>query len=232
MQTIGKAQVIAQAWEDSLLGRIPKDKKDYPEWYKNRLELCKKCPKNSSNIAFFKLPAKVLLQRLMGRQACSLCGCFIKEKAWMKTEVCPLKFVEGEKAKWNAMEVITADHNDFNIECPNDSFDIGLTDDESEFYLNIFDQKIGDKIEIVLFITHKDGFHVKDHHLGCGCMGDVSYNKHPDNENRTIFRMTLDTSKYTEGHFEKHLSLMGYTKDDPERNFKHFPLRIIGEAYK
>ena len=146
VQTIGKAQVIAQAWEDSLLGRIPKDEKDYPEWYKNRLDLCKKCPKNSSNIAFFKLPAKVLLQRLMGRQACSLCGCFIKEKAWMKTEVCPLKFVEGEKAKWNAMEVITADHNDFNIECPNDAFDIGLTDDESEFYLNIFDQKIGDNI--------------------------------------------------------------------------------------
>ena len=53
MQTIGKAQVIAQAWEDSLLGRIPKDEKDYPEWYKNRLDLCKKCPKNSSNIAFF-----------------------------------------------------------------------------------------------------------------------------------------------------------------------------------
>ena len=44
--------------------------------------------------------------------------------------------------------------------------------------------------------------------------------------------MTLDTSKYSEGHFEKHLSLMGYTKNDPERNFKHFPLRIIGEAYK
>lgn len=84
----------------------------------------------------------------------------------------------------------------------------------------------------MLFITHKDGFHVKDHHLSCGCIGNVSYNKHPDNENRTIFRMTLDTSKYTEGHFEKHLSLMGYTKDDPERNFKHFPLRIIGEAYK
>ena len=81
MQTIGKAQVIAQAWEDSLLGRIPKDEKDYPEWYKNRLELCKKCSKNSSNIAFFKLPAKVFLQRLMGRQACSLCRCFIKENA-------------------------------------------------------------------------------------------------------------------------------------------------------
>ena len=232
MQTIGKAQVIAQAWEDSLLGRIPKDKKDYPEWYKNRLELCKKCPKNSSNIRFFKLPPKVLFHKLIGRPGCSLCGCFIKEKAWMKTEVCPLKFVEGEKAKWNAMEVITADHNDFNIECPNDSFDIGLTDDESEFYLNIFNQKIGDKIEIVLFITHKDGFHVKDHHLSCGCIGNVSYNKHPDNENRTIFRMTLDASKYTEGHFEKHLSLIGYTKDDPERNSKHFPLRIIGEAYK
>lgn len=52
MQTIGKAQVIAQAWEDSLLGRIPKKKKDYPEWYKNRLGLCKECPKNSSNISF------------------------------------------------------------------------------------------------------------------------------------------------------------------------------------
>ena len=157
MQTIGKAQVIAQAWEDSLLGRIPKNKKDYPEWYSKRLEACKSCPNNSSNTSLFKLfklPAKVFLQRLIGRSACSLCGCFIKEKAWMKTEVCPLKFVEGEKAKWNAMEVITADHNDFNIECPNDSFDIGLTDDESEFYLNIFDQKIGDKIEIVLFLTH------------------------------------------------------------------------------
>ena len=87
MQTIGKAQVIAQAWEDSLLGRIPKDEKDYPEWYKNRLDLCKKCPKNSSNIWFFKLPPKVLFHRLIGRPGCSLCGCFIKEKAWMKTEV-------------------------------------------------------------------------------------------------------------------------------------------------
>ena len=125
------------------MGRIPKDEKDYPEWYKNRLDLCKKCPKNSSNIFFLlSYQLKVLLQRLMGRQACSLCGCFIKEKAWMKTEVCPLKFVEGEKAKWNAMEVITADHNDFNIESPNDNFDVGLSDDESEFYINLFDQKI------------------------------------------------------------------------------------------
>ena len=67
MQTIGKAQVIAQAWEDSLLGRIPKDEKDYPEWYKNRLYLCKKCPKNSSNIAFFKIDGKtgVLVVRLL-----------------------------------------------------------------------------------------------------------------------------------------------------------------------
>ena len=45
----------------------------------------------------------------------------------MKTEVCPMKFVEGEKAKWNAMEVITADHNDFNIESLNDKFDAELS---------------------------------------------------------------------------------------------------------
>lgn len=232
MQTIGKAQVIAQAWEDSLLGRIPKDKKDYPYWYVKRLGICDKCPNNSKNIDFWKLPKKVLFQRLIGRQACSLCGCFIKEKAWMKTEVCPLKFVDGEKAKWNAMEVITVSHDDFNIECPNDAFDVGLTDDGYEYYINIFDQFIGDKVEIVLFITHHDGFHVKEHYLGCGCMGDVTYNKHPDNENRTIFRMTLDTKDYKEGHFEKHASLSGYVKDDPDRNFRHFPLRIIGEAHK
>lgn len=232
MQTIGKAQVIAQAWEDSLLGMIPKDEKDYPEWYKKRLEACKSCPHNSSNIPFFKLKYKVMLQKLLGRSACSLCGCFIKEKAWMKTEVCPLKFEEGMKARWNAMEIITADHNDFNIECLDDNFDIGITDDGNEFYINIFDRKIGDKVDIVLFITHKDGFHVKEHHLGCGCMGDVSYNKNPDNDNRTILRMTIDTSGYKDGHFEKHMSLNGYVKDNPDLNFKYLPLRIIGEAHK
>lgn len=230
METLGKARVIAQAWEDSLMGRIPKDRKDYPDWYRRRLDACSDCPNNTRNMSFGKVPLKAKLQAMTGRWACSICGCFIREKAWMQTETCPLAD-RGEKPRWEPMSVMTVDRDSFDIDTDDDTVGLGLTEDGRSFQANIHEVTVGDKVPIRFRIRHDRNFHVTSHHLGCGCMGDIEYDKESDENGYANVRFTLDTSNYAPGPFRKSMGLEGYRGDDPKRDHFYVSVVVVGFAH-
>lgn len=213
------------------MGKIPDKEVDYPYWYKNRLDACDKCEHNSKNIPIGRLKPKIWFQTmLMRKHSCELCGCCIKEKCWMKTEICALAH-NGERPKWNRLEVVTSDRRDFNVEVLDENMSVDISDDGSVYELNIYDIVVGDKIPIVLVIHHERPFYPEKSNLGCGCIGKVDFSSEPDEENNIYLRFELDSSGYQLGHFEKNMSLVGVFEKRKEQ-FAYFPLRIIGEANK
>ena len=230
METLGKASVIAKAWEDSVMGMIPKNKEDYPDWYRRRLEACESCPRNTRNMRWRDVPLKAKLQALTGRWACSICGCFLREKAWMRTESCPLAEV-GETPRWEALSVVTVDRSAFDIDTDDESIGLSLSDDGHAFVVDVHDVNIGDKIPVRIRIHNELGFHPTNKHLGCGCIGDVKYPDGPDENMDTPVEFVLDTSNYREGPFRKSMGLEGYRGEDPKRRRSYFPLEIRGIAH-
>lgn len=231
METLGKASVIAKAWEDTVMGLIPKDKKDYPDWYRRRLEACGSCPRNTRNMSWLKTPIKAKLQALTGKPTCSVCGCFLKQKAWMRTETCPLAEV-GERPRWEALSVVTVDKNAFDIDTDDESLGLSLSEDGHAFVVDVHDVEIGDKVHVALRIRSDLGFHPTKSHVGCGCIGEFKYAEEPDADMNTAMEFTLDTSGYGEGTFRKHMGLEGYRGEDPKRNLAYFPLEIRGVAHR
>lgn len=232
MQSIGKAQVIAKAWEDSIMGNIPKNKHEYPYWYSKRLEACDKCEHNSKNISLLKLKPKIWFQTLVMRKpTCELCGCCIREKTWMKSEICALAHEEGGKPKWNRIEMVTSGFEDFDVEIMNDEMNVDISEDGKRFVIDAYDVKIGEKIEVALRLHNRTPFNIEDVHFGCGCMGDSKYDKNSDENNDIYIRFTINTEDYVEGKFEKHLSVQGRYENE-EKMFFYCPFMVTGTAFK
>lgn len=230
MESIGKAQVIAKAWEDSILGVIPRDERDYPDWYRRRLQKCAACEYNNRNIPFWKVPLRAMGQRLIGRDACSICGCFIKEKAWMRSESCPLSG-DGQEPRWKAMEVITLNEYDFDVEISNENYNIGLSDDGKSYRIDLYNVRMGDKVPVDFALLSNRPFHIIKINRGCGCVGQLEYDKDPLPGNRNNVFLLLDTSgKAPNQEFNVHLGIAGYYGDDEARNRAYVDFEIRGFA--
>ena len=50
MKKILQAEVIYDAFMDTILKKLPRKKEDYPDWYKERLEKCEGCKFNTKNV--------------------------------------------------------------------------------------------------------------------------------------------------------------------------------------
>lgn len=230
MDSISKAQVIAKAWEESLLGMIPKDERDYPDWYRRRLSICASCEFNNKNMPFWKVPFRALAQRMIGREACSVCGCFIREKAWMRMERCPLEG-DGIKPRWNAMEVVTVNRYDFDVSISNEAFNVGLSEDGKSYVVDVYDVVIGDIVPVDITLVNERPFHIKEIHRGCGCVGQLEYDKDPLPGNRNNVFFKLDTSgKAPNATFNVSLGISGYFEDERVKNYATVYVSVRGYA--
>ena len=149
MKKILQAEVIYDAFMDTILKKLPRKKEDYPDWYKERLEKCEGCKFNTKNVPNSMLPLSLYVSKKIGKNRCSVCTCFIKQKAWSKTEECALG--EGlprpswmdrqysidfydEKSRWNRLELITMDSDEFNVISTDDKqYNIDLSKDGKSF---------------------------------------------------------------------------------------------------
>lgn len=76
------------------------------KWYQDRLAICETCPLNTKNTEEKGPTVSAMLANvgLMSSQYCVACGCPIKNKASVKSEICGA-VKRGMEAKWFPLEV-------------------------------------------------------------------------------------------------------------------------------
>lgn len=153
---------------DAFNAYIPEDQSTWPDYYKERMAICKDCDRNTANGAFGIIGK--FASKKVGAQ-CSCCGCVIKLKCWSKNEMCGLgETLEGEP-KWNRIVLETKDDEDvFDVE--NMSYDIcnlDLSEDGNEFVFNMKDIHSDDSVEVWFVVRAKKDLAYYRIRM-CGCM--------------------------------------------------------------
>lgn len=154
MKKLGKAKVIFSAFKDTFTGKLPRNEKQWPDWYKERYETCKECEFLTVNMSEEDLSELGWYKKLkVSKPQCSFCGCFVKQKAWMPTEYCAMGDEPGGIAKWNAMELITESQDNFNL--INESYkdcNIILSPDGGRFVIDLgIVENLDENYKIILF---------------------------------------------------------------------------------
>lgn len=158
------------------------DKDKLGDWYKQRLDICNSCPKNTKNIDNLTLKQKFIKLANTKKDFCVECGCGVEYKTAIKSESCPL-------GKWQKINTNTRT-NDFNISL-DDFNDIGasLVDNNKEIVLDYGKVKYKTDSEVNIVLDHNNSLKVKRVLTSCGCTTPKLDKK----ENRTNLSVKYDT---------------------------------------
>lgn len=222
MKKILEYEVIYNAFMDTILGDLPRNEADYPEWYKDRLEKCAGCKYNTKNIPSNILPTSLWLSKKFGKARCSICTCFIKQKAWSKTEQCAMgetntrpewmtlghmRQDERESSLWNRLELITMKEDLFNlISEENPKYNTDLTSDGSGFSIDFGEIQKGTDLNFSFILESKEPIVLESTKNSCSC---TVPNVKIINENRIEFTISIKSGKFGTGEFTKD-TLVGY----------------------
>nr|DAY19005.1 MAG TPA: hypothetical protein [Caudoviricetes sp.] len=221
MKKILQAQVIYDAFMDTILRRMPKKEKDYPAWYKDRLDKCNDCKYNTKNIPNSILPTGSLyFSKMLGKNRCSICTCFIKQKAWSKTEECamaetnerpswlPYGYVTSDKdnePKWNRLELITMDSDEFNlVSVDGKKYNTDISEDGEKFLIKLIPTKKGNDIDFSFILQSRHNIVITRIDAGCGCIEPTL--DLIDKKNHKI-GIHLNTNVFGIGNFVKDFSV-------------------------
>lgn len=243
MKKINQASTIYKAFKDSWLGKIPKEERDYPEWYRYRLNQCAGCKFNTKNIPLKMLPVHLWVTAKMGKARCACCTCFIKEKAWMKSEECGLaeiggapKFLpesylnstEGDNVtpRWKRLQVMTVDADEFDVETTDSElYDVDV-DSEGEFFLLKFPKvKHGERLSFAFIVHSKSRLKGVGFRKSCGCtsplMRDIG-------NGEFLVNVEVTTEEWGEGRYEKKM-WFDFSKDGSqnEESLKTCPVKLL-----
>lgn len=229
MKKILQAEVIYDAFMDTILKKLPRRKEDYPDWYKERLEKCEGCKFNTKNVPNSMLPLSLYVSKKIGKNRCSVCTCFIKQKAWSKTEECALG--EGlprpswmdrqysidfydEKSRWNRLELITMDSDEFNVISTDDKqYNIDLSKDGKSFEIIFEPVEKGNSIKFSFVLESKHDMKITASETSCGC---TSSNLNIIDSRHFKFNIEIHTSGFGIGRFVKHMTVH-YQKDGSQK---------------
>lgn len=164
MKKRNQASIIAEA----ISADIPEDKSQWPEYYRQRMDICAVCDKNTSNGGLGAVGK--FASKKIGAQ-CSACLCLIKYKCWSKNEECGLAHIEGATPKWNRILMETTSSDFFDVENLSfEKYNLGLTEDGYEFVFNLGDIKSEDEtIFEFRVIPKKQNLEFHEPRM-CGCM--------------------------------------------------------------
>lgn len=241
MKKILEVEVIYDAFMDTLLGKLPRKEKDYPDWYKERLAKCDGCKFNTKNIPGSILPLSLYASKMIGKNRCSICGCFIKQKAWSKVEECTIgeglklpawmpvslaRDMDKEQSKWNRLELITMDSDEFNLITVNDKkYNTNISPDGNSFQILLEPTNRGENIEFSFILESKHEIEIPQFKVSCGCTTPKLSILNPK---RFRFDISLNTSKFGPGRFDKHLELYYQIKGDESKENKLIVLDFVG----
>lgn len=226
MKKITEAQVIYNAFMDTLMRKLPARESDYPDWYKERLSKCASCKYNTKNVPNKYLPTSLFFSKMLGKQRCTICTCFLKQKCWSKTEMCamgetknrPDYLPEGyiqqdgvETPKWNRLELITMRQDEFNIKSLNDKYyNVDLTDNGSGFLFDLAPVEMGENVEFDFVLETKHSLFIRTIRASCQCtVPDVDY----VDDNHIRVHVKVNTKDFGSGSFVKFF-MFGYSMKD------------------
>ena len=220
MKKILEVEVIYDAFMDTLLGKLPRKEKDYPDWYKERLEKCDGCKFNTKNIPGSVLPLNLYASKMIGKNRCSICGCFIKQKAWSKVEECTLgeklnppswmpvsiaRDMDQEQSKWNRLALITMDSDEFNLITVDDKkYNTNISEDGSSFQILLEPIDRGEDVSFSFIVESKHEISITQFKVSCGCTTPKLKVLDPKHFK---FDIMLKTNGFGIGKFTKHLEL-------------------------
>lgn len=240
MKKILETEVIYDAFMDTILGKLPRKSKDYPEWYKERLAKCDACKFNTKNVPNSMLPTSLWASKMVGKNRCSICTCFIKQKAWSRTEECALgeglplpswmgpmyrDGFEHEKSRWNRLELITMDSDEFDVVSTDDKqYNIDLSPDGNSFVIKFAPIERGNDVNFSFILRSRHDINITSSETSCSCTSDKI--DIIDSKNFR-FNVRIITNGFGSGRFTKHM-MIHYKKAGSDAEEK-IPFDFIGE---
>lgn len=221
-----KRKVIASAMKDKFQGKIPEDKNEWPLWYKKRMEICEKCPKNTKNMEDDKIDNVFLwavkkLGKVTGKKQanCSYCGCFVDLKCWTPTEVCG-RAEAGLEPYWGAINVAANDGQAVDVEVLTEGVEIGLNPDAGGFMLTFGDVEFGSNKEIRFNLVSDEPIHVAGKGSSCGCT-TLDYTMSEDNKTiKAVVNINTSAAAPNGGEFSKNAHFMICNYEDKDLDFE------------
>ena len=227
MKKIYEAEVIYNAFMDTLMAKLPKNKKDYPDWYRERLEKCGNCKYNTKNIPKKYLPIDMYIPEMLGKHRCSICTCFLKQKCWSKTEMCaigetearPSYLPEGyitqggpETPRWNRIELLTLRSDMFNIRGIDPNYmNVDLTKEGDAFLFQLMPLDIGNDVHFDFILETKDPIFIWETNATCGCTATAL--DYIDEHNIKV-HVDINTKGFGAGAFSKRFRFKYSLKDE------------------
>lgn len=186
---------------------IPSNKEDWPAYYRERMDICAKCDKNTANGgsgAIWKFAASKI-----GAQ-CGICHCFIDRKCWSKNEACGLSEIEGGIPKWNRILMETSFSDLFDVENLSfDKYNLDLSKDGHEFDLNLGTIQSDDDVVVAFRVMPKDKLLQFKSVSMCSCM---RFATRTQKDNIMDIKINLNTP-ISVGAYNK-LAVVDYTYPD------------------
>lgn len=220
MDKILEHEVIYNAFMDTILGKLPRKKENYPDWFKDRLEKCDGCKYNTKNIPNSMLPTDLYISKMLGKPRCSICTCFIKQKAWSKTEQCAMGETKKrpdwitygqmnkdnrEEALWNRMELITLDKDLFNlISDDHEKYNTDLSEDKAGFDINLGNIPRGSDADFTFTLESRKPIQLRATHASCSCT--VPKVQHLDDKH-IRFNIHITCGKFGKGEFDRTMTV-------------------------
>ena len=165
-----------------------------PSWYHERISICNKCPENSKNNTSISIKDKIRLSHNLGKDACLVCSCGIKDLASDPTIKCSAK-----PPKWDWVQTPNFDVK-FNLE--NYSPSIGnLTKEGKYYYYNFGTIKFNSDTKATLLFLAKEELNNFKVISSCGCTKPEFLR----NEFGYLISVSYDTKII--GEFDKQVSI-------------------------
>lgn len=223
---------IIKAWFDSLTGGIPKNPSMYPEWYKQRLDICGACEFNTLNMTKEQLSEAGMLKTAFGdkKARCSLCGCFVREKAWVRTEKCSLGedsySREGYYSRWNEVDDPSNGSKEFDVQSlMPELFSVGTRNDGYDYELSFNNPiKVGEEMEIKFTLNSRKPIEIGSPQLSCGCLKQIGFDV-KDRKN-AVCRLTVSTKDFPSGRFVR--SVLVRYSDNLKKRKKGLRIYVTG----
>lgn len=163
MQKVSQGKII----KDAFVADIPKNKEEWPEYYKRRMDICASCEHNTANGG---LGAQVeWVAKKTGIHNCNICGCIISKKCWSKNEACGLEEI-GREPKWNRIRVDTVKEDLFNIVNKSEhEANVNLSEDGLRFEFLASERLPEDGLNLKFIVECKKNMILRETHI-CSCI--------------------------------------------------------------
>lgn len=171
-----------------------RDKREMPAWYQERLNICKKCPKNSGNQVQLSFKDKARIVHNLGKDACLVCSCGIADLASDPTVEC-----SDSIPKWRKVRLPNYDGG---LCLENHSPSRGNLIKEGKWYFFEYNKlRYLDNTAIQLFISTKRTYQNFKVLASCGCT-IPSWEKEAKG-----YSVEVAYNSTILGHFEKQVSI-------------------------